>query len=126
MARGLATLKRVPMARGTKQIAPRSKKMARLYGGDLGRAVFVALTLKVEPNCQIGWEGCTGRSEDVHESILRSRGGAIVPGAFAEAQGQRFFAICRACHNYTHAHRPAAEAWGLLDPRNATQIKEAP
>lgn len=113
------------MARGTKKIAPRSKKTTATYSGAVGRAVFVGQMRETHPNCQIGWEGCTGLSEHLHESILRSRGGAILPGALAEAQGQRFYAVCGYCHSYTHSHRPESEARGFLDSRNATQIREA-
>ena len=44
-------------------------------------------------------EDCTGASEHVHESIRRSKGGAIFPGAKADYQGQTFWAVCEPCHD---------------------------
>jgi len=118
-------MKRTPMKRGTKPMAQRSKKRISEYAGKDGRAAYVAQVLELYPRCQIASVMCAGESVDVHESILRSRGGAIVPGPKAEAQGQRFFAICRDCHNWVHRNRELSEVQGWLDPRNATQIAAA-
>jgi hypothetical protein len=86
------------------------------------RAKFVAATLAARPRCEVWSEVCTGISVDVHESILRSRGGAVVPGPRADAQGQRFYSVCRYCHDHIHTHRPWAEECGFLDSRHAWQI----
>lgn len=115
-------LKRVPMVRGTKPLARQSKKRRADYAGSAGRAAFVASTLGARPRCEIGSVLCAGAAIDVHESILRSRGGAIVKGEKADAQGQRFFTVCRDCHNWLHRNRELAEVRGWLDPRNATEI----
>lgn len=135
IVRGTVQLKQTAMKRGTKPMrsgAPmkrttpinhRSKRRRAEYAGKGGRAQFVADTLERIPNCVIRWPGvCVDRAVDVHESILRSRGGALVPGPKAEAQGQRFYSCCRPCHDFTHAHRPASELLGFLDPRSATEI----
>lgn len=121
----MAGVKRTPMRRSTKPIAQRSAKRRKAYAGDDGRAAFVADYLSRVPVCEVLTPVCQRSAVDVHESILRSRGGAITPGSLATLQGQRFFAICRACHTYVHNHRAESEARGFLDPRNATQIREA-
>lgn len=118
-------LARSPMKRATKPMAQRSAKRRRAYAGNAGRAQFVADYLARVPVCEVLTPVCQRATVDVHESILRSRGGAIVPGVLAQLQRQRFFAICRACHAYVHNHRAESEARGFLDPRNATQIREA-
>jgi len=115
LSRGTAPLKRSPLAQ-------RSKRRLRSYAGADGRAAFVSATLAVRTRCEAWSPMCNGRASDVHESILRSRGGAIVPGPLAAAQGQRFIVVCSSCHAYIHSHRPWAERRGLLDPRHASQI----
>ena len=85
-----------------------------------GRRAFVAKLLAERPWCQIGrcvpkngslWNA---RSVDVHEKIPRSAMGAIVPGEKADEQGQVFFAVCRACHDYIHLHPKWAKEEGWL------------
>lgn len=125
LARETAVLKRTALPRATKPIRTRSLRRERTYAGPGGRRRFVADTLAARPSCEVRSEVCTGAAVDVHESILRSRGGAIVPGPLADAQGQRFFAICRSCHTYTHAHRAWAEVRGFLDARHAWEIGRA-
>jgi len=117
-------MKRTPMKRGTKRINARSAGRVKAYAGADGRAQFVAATLAARPRCEVETPVCTGVAVDVHESILRSRGGAIVPGPLADAQGQRFFAICRDCHTHVHANRPWSEERGYLDARHAWQIPQ--
>ena len=96
-------LKRAP-------IRQRSPKYAALM---VDRAEFVRTTLTARPNCEAKLLGCTKLSQDVHEAIARGRGGAALPGEKADAQGQRFVAICRACHSWTTDHPAKAEAMGL-------------
>ena len=65
----------------------------------VARRAFVATLLASRPACEIAWDSrCRGRSESVHEVVKRSHGGAIVPGAKADAQGQRFVAACLPCN----------------------------
>lgn len=115
-------MKRTPISRSpfvTKRtrIKARSDKREAAYAGAQGRRAFVAEVLATRTQCEVCGPRCTGRAVDVHESITRRRGGAIVPGPLADTQGQRFFAICRVCHDWTHAHRPWAELHGFLDSR---------
>lgn len=104
-----AVVKRTPIARRTplkrsttplkrSPIRKRSRKTEALYAGKDGRRKFVRLFLETHPLCEVGWEGCTTLSNDVHEWWRRGAGGAIVPGEKADRQGQRFVAVCRACH----------------------------
>lgn len=122
LARGASTLSRSPMKRATKPMNQRSKKRRAVYAGAQGRAQFVADTLAARPRCEVRGPRCTLQAVDLHESITRKRGGAIVHGPLADAQGQRFYAICRACHDWTHTHRPWAELHGFLDARHSWQI----
>ena len=111
-------LRRTPMQPRQTPLRARSAKRTAAYAGDDGRAAFVARFLAGAPWCA----NCLDRAVDVHESIIRSRGGAIMPGPLAFKQGQQFFPICRWCHDWIHSHRETAEVLGFLDPRPAAQI----
>jgi hypothetical protein len=94
-------LKRTPMQRRTVGIKPRSEKRAKLMPQ---RNAFRERVLEERPQCEAGLEDCSGRSTDVHEALLRSAAGPIVPGEAADRLGQRFFALCRPCHSYITTH----------------------
>ena len=117
-------LRRTAMKPRTKPMKARSAKRVKTYTGDDGRAAFVVATLEARPFCEVRSMVCSRRAIDVHESIIRSRGGAIVPGPLATLQGQRFFSICRICHDFAHAQRQWSENRGFLDPRNQSQIPQ--
>lgn len=85
--------------------------MARLYRL---RRKFVATFLDGRP--------CEGRdvipgecfgAMSVHEAIRRSAMGAILPGPVADAQGQRFHALCAGHHSYVTDHPAWAKANGF-------------
>ena len=100
-------LKRTPIRR-------RSAKMQAAYDGPDGRKAFVRIALYRAPLCQIHEKCSRDKSVDVHEKIPRSAMGAIVPGEKATEQGQIFFAVCRACHDYIHLHPKWAKEKGWL------------
>lgn len=102
MKRG-APMKRTPMARGTKRIAPRSARRADEYARSGGRRDLVASLLSQFPRCQIRWACRGARSVDVHERLKRSRGGRILDPVQAH-----MVTACRACHDLTE--REPAEA----------------
>lgn len=93
--RGGAPLARGRARDGNTSIRRRSPRKRTLYDE---RRDFVRRELARRPRCEVGYEGCTGQSQDVHEVIARGRGGAIIPGLKADAQGQRWLSICRQCH----------------------------
>ena len=107
-------MKRSAIARGTKGIAPRSKRTIIKYAGPDGRAAFVARMLKFSPQCEVQGPNCWGRADQVHESITRSKGGEILPGPKADAQSQTFHTVCGPDHSYIHEHREFAESKGWL------------
>ena len=114
-------LTRSPLKRGTGLAArttgiPRQSAKRKRLSGE--RAAFVKRFLGDHRLCQV----CRRRgSRDVHESLRRSAGGAIVPGPKADAQGQTFWAVCRTCHdmltNPTAEERDRALAAGWLRSR---------
>ena len=77
------------------------------------RRSFVAEFLPGKP-CELAavFGGCFGRMT-VHERIKRSHGGAIVPGAKAEAQGQSFHALCVGHNDWVEDHPAEARRRGL-------------
>tara|TARA_Y100000310_G_scaffold209107_1_gene209724 strand:+ start:1420 stop:1764 length:345 start_codon:yes stop_codon:yes gene_type:complete len=77
-----------------KRLPARSKKMAKLY--EEQRIPFVKTFLAENRTCMMCKEK---RATEVDEYINRSQGGQIVPGKKAEAQGQRFHALCHDCHS---------------------------
>ena len=90
-----STLRRsqLPIARqAINAVSPRRAAENRV------RKAFTADLLAMYPNCQIASPMCTGMATQVHEAIKRSQGGAIVPGAKATAQGQRFYTSCTNCN----------------------------
>jgi hypothetical protein len=100
-------------------IRPRSRKREALYAGPHGRRAFVAQMLYDAPYCVAKWPRvCTTYSAHVHEYVPRGRGGAILPGSKADAQGQRFMPVCAACHRVLTDHPAEAVARGLLQGRN--------
>ncbi len=56
--------------------------------------------------CRVS-EFCTGKGEQVHERILRSRGGDI-------ADPENCLLVCAPCHRYLHDHPAWAEACGYI------------
>jgi hypothetical protein len=106
-------LKRKAPKRGSRPLRHRSKKMQDIYNKPDGRKQFVAVFLADNPYCMVKWEGCQEGSRDVHEFIARGIGGVILPGDKAVAQGQRFIAICRSCHNELdlQSDRAYEEGW---------------
>lgn len=104
-------VRKVPMRRGTTQLKrtrlkPRSDKTARLYR--TLRVPLVKLLLKTIPICQ----RCSqAPSTDVHEPLLRSRGGDPLDPA-------QCVALCRPCHSWIHANPAEATAGGWM--RSAT------
>ena len=86
------------LAARTTGIPRQSAKRKRLSGE---RRAFVQEFLGDHPWCQVcpnlrpTWRA----SVDVHESLRRAAGGAIVPGPKADAQGPTFWAVCRTCHD---------------------------
>ena len=114
-------LTRSPLKRGTGLAArttgiPRQSAKRKRLSGE--RAAFVKRFLGTHPTCQVCWRK---QSVDVHESLRRSAGGAIVPGPKADAQGQTFIAVCRGCHemltNPTAEERDRALAAGWIQSR---------
>lgn len=76
------------------------------------RRHFVRDHLHAYPRCQVRWDGgCTGRAEHVHEALMRSRGGVIVP---TPGVAQLFVSVCWWCHAQLHAHPEEATARGFL------------
>ena len=50
---------------------------------------------------------CQNNAVDIHEPLMRSRGGSIL-------DVENTVAVCRACHDWIHAHPEAATQLGLL------------
>ena len=50
---------------------------------------------------------CQGRATDIHEPLMRSRGGSIVDPA-------NTVAVCRRCHDWIHANPDVSVSLGLL------------
>lgn len=98
-------VRKTPLKRGTVQLAraalrPRSSKRAAEM---VDRRALVARVLSAHPVC----ERCdAARSTDVHEPHTRARGGSITDPSNVRA-------VCRACHDWIHAHpaQAAAEGW---------------
>lgn len=53
---------------------------------------------------------CTGRSQEVHETLKRSRGGSPDP----YAKDSSCVALCATCHRFTEAEVKRSTAAGLL------------
>ena len=112
-------LKRSPMKRGKgmsrgegiprsrNRISPVSKrrqKVNREYAK--ARADYLA----AHPTCQARFDGCTGRSTDIHHVLSRGRSGRdadLVDRA-------NFLAVCRHDHDWIESHRLEAVELGLL------------
>ena len=91
----------------TGRLKPRSAKTARVY---VTRRQVVADVLAAYPWCQIRWDRkCQGRSADIHEPGMRSRGADICNPA-------ECIAACRYCHNAVHANPAKATKRGWLIP----------
>ena len=98
LTRSTKQLTRTPLTASRKPIPFQS---AKRKAAAPERRAFVAEFLAEHPMCQITFPDvwrCPNPSVDVHESLRRSAGGAIVPGEKATAQGQTFWAVCRECH----------------------------
>jgi hypothetical protein len=106
LKRGKPLQCRTPLKR-LSPLRPRSGKTARIY---VTRRALVAALLAERPWCEVRWDaGCQGRSVDVHEPGMRSRGADICdPAACA--------ATCRYCHDVLHAHPAEATKRGWLIP----------
>ena len=99
-----AIARRTPLAPGSyrlkrnKRVRQISRKTAAAKNE---RRAFVAEFLARHPTCAVcpALRATWRSSVDVHETLRRSAGGAIVPGPKADAQGQEFLAVCRDCHD---------------------------
>ena len=119
LKRGTSRLKRSPFVWQHKPIPQQSAKRKAIAPQ---RAEFVRALLTSHPSCQAVLSGvCTGRSTEVHESIRRSAGGAIVPCEKATAQGQTFWALCHSCHEV--CTNPSAEQRDMLLGRGLIQSR---
>lgn len=121
-------MKRIAIARGqppqrSTGIPRQSAKGKRL---SVKRRAFVKRFLREHPECQIQWHpDCTGIAVDCHEALRQGRGGASIPGPTASRQGQRFWAVCRLCHDAL-TNPPSAlfqalaieEGWVINYPEN--------
>ena len=96
-------LKRSGLKRGASRLkrSPINHRSPRRQALQDDRRAFVAELLGRYPNCQVCpyLRARPRPAVDVHETLRRSAGGAIVPGQQATAQGQTFLALCRNCHN---------------------------
>ena len=102
-------LRTVPLAGGAipgrAPLRPRSAAMAALY---VKRRALVAQLLADRPSCEAKIAGlCTGRTVDLHEPLLRSRGGKI-------DTPEEVLVLCRACHDWVHQHPAEATDLGLM------------
>ena len=103
-------IRRIGLRRGT-SLRFRSRRMARLYRL---RRKFVGAFLdgrQCEGRRVIPGE-CFG-AMTVHEAIRRSALGEIIPGPKADAQGQRFHALCAGHHDYVTTHSAWAKRLGF-------------
>jgi hypothetical protein len=100
-------LKRSPMPPRTARLKPRSAKMARKY---VTRRVIVEELLTAFPWCWIRWDAeCQGRSAQVHEPGMRSRGADI-------CDRDECVVTCWYCHGRVHANPAQATERGWLIP----------
>lgn len=76
--------------------------------------------LSENTECQLGAPGCTKIANEVHHVLKLSHGGAMVPGAKADRQGQRFMASCRYCNRYVEDYPAEAlkRGWVILTGRD--------
>lgn len=83
-------------------IAPRSKKMEKLYATE--RRKLVAELLKGDPLC----ERCARTyATDVHEIKTRARGGSII-------DRENLAVLCRFCHSWVTQNPKEAKEQGWL------------
>lgn len=108
MKRGSLEKWRAWKARG-KGLRPRSRKRERAM---VERRAFVAEFLALHPFCEARLPDCTRRSDDVHEIVRRSHGGAIFPGQKGKRETE-YLAVCRADHNWISEHPTLAKEHGL-------------
>lgn len=130
LSRSTKPLTRTPLRPGTTPLKrtplkARSKKREAEYAGPNGRRAFVAAFLEANPNCMIDWQNCTGGAVDVHETIPRGIGGAIVPGDKADRQGQIFVSTCRRCHGQLDLEPKRARHEGWIRTFNGPRGRNA-
>lgn len=95
-------MKRTPLKRKT-PLKPRSDKTAAKY---VDRRAFVADQLRRRPCCEFPLR-CWNRAVDIHEPLLRSRGGSIL-------DPENTVALCREHHDWVHANPAKATELGLM------------
>lgn len=99
------------MNRGSKRIAPRSKRMEKIYRE---RRPLVERMLKEHEWCEQCVKiqkidpahRCGLRTVDIHEILTRGRGGSILSST-------NLVAICRLGHDWLGAHPKEAQMIGL-------------
>ena len=116
----VGTKRRTPLRRSNTPLSrsPIPRQSPQRKRLSVKRRAFVAQFLADHRLCQV----CRRRgSRDVHESLRRSAGGAIIPGPKADRQGQTFWAVCRTCHDMltspTAEERELALARGWIQSR---------
>jgi hypothetical protein len=108
-------VRRTPLQSGnglrrTSRLAYRSPKTAKLYREE--RVPLVKRLLAERPMCEAGLDGCTGRSEEIHELISRARGGNFLPDDGPDPDAN-FKALCHFCHRIVTDEPLVAESLGL-------------
>ena len=118
-------MKRSGPLKRTSSLRSVSKKRQQVSGK---RRAMVREQLEARPKCEAGepiymhyvnkfgkafarerrrTDRCQGRATDIHEPLMRSRGGSIV-------DPENTIAVCRRCHSWIHANPEASVAMGLL------------
>jgi len=96
-------LKRSPIKRGATRLkrSPINHRSPKRQALQDDRRAFVTQMLERYATCEVCpyLRARPRPAVDVHETLRRSAGGAIVPGEQATAQGQTFLALCRGCHD---------------------------
>lgn len=99
-------MKRTPLRRGRRLRPVSKRRQAQAVDYRLARG---ELMLAADGECQVRGPGCTGAGQDAHHVTARGRAGPLLPG-----EGQRLIYVCRADHDYIHAHPGWARERGLL------------
>lgn len=97
-------LRRLTPLRRRKRIRPMSAKRQAIAAE---RRAFVQRVLLARPVCE--WPRCLNNSHDVHERLLRSRGGDILDSLGVVA-------LCRTHHRYVHDNPAEATSMGFMTP----------
>ena len=106
-------MKRTPLRKVSKKRAKINRERQRLVEQELGERTSCEAGATIYLNTGVAC--CRARATELHEPLMRSRGGSSL-------DPENTIAICRGCHRWIHDHPETATELGLLESQHGGTV----